>query len=83
MLFLPEARCVCRQAAVKAAKILPLDGLARSKQDAINRGHGAQYLYRPPPAEAGQYTVLMPVKAMVAVCCAIASSDTEPLTPSK
>ena len=36
---------VCRQAAVKAAKILPLDGLARSKQDPINRGHGAQYIY--------------------------------------
>jgi hypothetical protein len=47
-----EARCVCRQAAVKAAKILPLVGLARSKQDPINRGHGAQYLYRPPPAGA-------------------------------
>ena len=30
--LLPEARCVCRQAAVKAAKILPFDGLARSKQ---------------------------------------------------
>ncbi len=51
-LFLPEERCVCRQAAVKAAKFLPLDGLARSKQDPINRGHGAQYLYRPPPAGA-------------------------------
>ena len=31
---------------------LPLDGLARSKQDPINRGQGAQYLYRPPPAGA-------------------------------
>ena len=29
---------------VKAAKFLPLVGLARSKQDPINRGHGAQYL---------------------------------------
>ena len=47
-----EARCVCRQAAVKAAKILPLVGLTRSKQDPITRGHGAQYLYRPPPAGA-------------------------------
>ena len=37
---------------VKAAKFLPLVGLARSKHDPINRGHGAQYLYRPPPAEA-------------------------------
>ena len=47
-----EADCVFRQAAVKAAKILPLVGHARSKQDSINRGHGAQYLYRPPPAGA-------------------------------
>ena len=37
---------------LKAAAILPLVGLARSKQDPINRGHGAQYLYRPPPAGA-------------------------------
>ena len=29
---------------VKAAKCLPLDGLARSKQDPINSGHGAQHL---------------------------------------
>ena len=44
---------------VKAAKFLPLVGLARSKQDPINRGHGAQYLYRRPPAGAKpavQYT---------------------------
>ncbi len=54
-LFLPEARCVCRQAAVEAATILPLDGLARSKQDQINGGHGAQYLYRPPPAGANVF----------------------------
>ena len=46
------ARCVCRQAAAKAGKILPLVGLARSKQDPINRGHGAQYSYCPPPAGA-------------------------------
>jgi hypothetical protein len=39
-----EARCVCRQAAEEAAKILTLVGLARSKQNPINRGHGAQYL---------------------------------------
>ena len=51
-LFLLEARCVCRQAAVKAAKIWFLDGLARFNQDPVNRGHGAQYLYRPPPAGA-------------------------------
>ncbi len=30
-----------------AAKFLPLVG---SKQDPMDRGHGAQYLYRPPPA---------------------------------
>ena len=47
-----EARRVCRRAAVKAAKILPLVRLARAKQDPINREHGAQYLYRPPPAGA-------------------------------
>jgi hypothetical protein len=50
--LLGEARCVRRQAAVKAARILTLVGLASFKQDPINRGHGAQYLYRPPPAGA-------------------------------
>jgi hypothetical protein len=45
-----EARCICRQATVEAAEILHLVGLARFKQDPIDRGHGAQYLYRPPPA---------------------------------
>ncbi len=35
---------------VKATKILPLDGRARSTQDPINRGHNAQYSYQPPPA---------------------------------
>ena len=38
-----EARCVCRQAAVKAANILILVALPKSKQDPINQGHGAQY----------------------------------------
>ena len=48
MLFLPKlARCVCRQAADKA-KTLLLVGLARSKQEPIKRGHGAQYFYRAP-----------------------------------
>ena len=47
-----EARCVCGQAAVKAAKILHLAGLTRSKQDPINHGYSAQCLYRPPPAGA-------------------------------
>ena len=36
----------------EAAKILPLVGLAKSKQDPVNRGHGAQVLYCPPPAGA-------------------------------
>ena len=31
---------------------LPHVGLARSNQDPVNRGHGAQYLYHPPPAGA-------------------------------
>ena len=35
----------------KAAKILPLVGLARSKQDPIKCGHGALYLYRPAGAK--------------------------------
>ena len=35
---------------VKAAKFLPLVGLARSKQDPINHKHGAQCFHRPPPA---------------------------------
>ena len=34
------------------ANFLPLVGLVRSKQKPINHGHGAQYLYRPPPAGA-------------------------------
>ena len=54
-----EARCVCRQAAEEAAKILPLVGLARSKQYPINRGHGAQYFYRPPPA--GAWYLFIPI----------------------
>ena len=37
---------------------LPLVGLNRSKQDPINRGHGAQYLYRPPPAGAEDFGVV-------------------------
>ncbi len=36
---------------LRAAIVLPLVGLARSKQDPSNRGHGAQYVYRPPPAD--------------------------------
>ena len=37
---------------VEAAKFLPLVGRARYKQDPLQRGHGAQYLYHPPPAGA-------------------------------
>ena len=32
---------------VKAAKLPPLDGLARSKENPINHRHGAQHLHRP------------------------------------
>jgi hypothetical protein len=35
---------------VEAAKFLPRVGLARSKQDLINRGHSTRYLYRFQPA---------------------------------
>ncbi len=37
--FLPEARCVCR---LMLSHALPLDGLARCRQDPISRGHAAQ-----------------------------------------
>ena len=48
---IPAKRGKVRPADRKAAKFLPLVGLARSKQDPVNRrGHGSQYLYRPPPA---------------------------------
>ncbi len=48
-----EARCVLqKRCSLKAATILPLVGLDRSRQDPINRGHGAQLLHRPPPAGA-------------------------------
>ena len=48
-LFLPRGKVrPADKLQLKAATILPLVGLARSKQDPINRGHGAQYLYRPP-----------------------------------
>ena len=68
-----EARCVCRQAAVKAAKTLPLVGLARSKQDPIN---GAQYLYRPPPAGATLMCAVNCIShaiAAVPIACALRS----------
>ncbi len=45
-LFLPEAGSADKLH-VKAAIILPLDGLARFKQDPIDLGRGAQNLYRP------------------------------------
>ena len=48
----------CKQAAVKGCHNPPLVGLAISKQDPTNRGHGAQYLYRPPPARAGLHPIV-------------------------
>ncbi len=48
---------------LKAAKIPPLDGLARSKGNPINRGHGAQNLYRHPPTGA-----MLVRKAIVHAC---------------
>ncbi len=50
---------------LKAAIILPLVGLARSKQDPVNRVHGAQYLYRPPPAGANQEICACSITAWV------------------
>ena len=44
---------------LKAAIILRLVGLARSKQDPVNCGHGAQYLYRPPPAGAKWLSIIV------------------------
>ena len=35
---------------MKAAKLLPLVGLARSKQDPVNRENSAQLLFQAPPA---------------------------------
>ncbi len=51
--FLPREKvCPADKLHLQAATIVPFHGLARSKQDPINRGHGAQNLYRPPPAGA-------------------------------
>ena len=47
----------------EAAKFLPLVRLARSKQDPINRGHGAQYLHRP-PASRGRHTQYTQIKSL-------------------
>ncbi len=47
--FLPKGKVrPADKLQIEAAQILPLDGLARSKQDPINRGHSAHYLHRPP-----------------------------------
>ncbi len=53
---MPETRCDYRQAACEVDTILHLVGLARSKQDPIHHGHGAQYLQHPPPAGGMQIT---------------------------
>ena len=62
---------------LKAATILPLVGLARSKQDPINRGRGAQYLYRPPPRGPGPAGDIIGMKAydMDGVKCALHPVD--------
>ncbi len=39
---------------IKAQQIIPLVGLARSKQDPTNRAHVARY-FIPPPASRGQF----------------------------
>ncbi len=50
MLFLPEGKIrPADKLQIKAATILTPVGLARSKQDPMNRGHSTQYLYRPLP----------------------------------
>ncbi len=46
-LFLPRGKVrPADKLQLKAATIVPFVGLARCKQDPINRGHGAQYLCR-------------------------------------
>ncbi len=57
---------------LKAAIILPLVGLARSKQDPINGGHGAQYLYCPLPAGAKLSAMQLRICVTGAVRCAAA-----------
>ena len=58
MIVVSHCSCQNRQVAsayklqVKAANILPVVELARTKQDPINRGYGARCLYRPSPAGA-------------------------------
>ena len=49
---LPRGEVHLQTSCSEDCTILPLVGHARSKQDPINRGHGAQYLYRPPAAGA-------------------------------
>ncbi len=52
----------------KAANVLHLVGLARSKQDVFNRGHGAQYLCRPPPAGTKYIRVEIPQPQLLFLC---------------
>ncbi len=55
MLFLPRGKVgPAGKLKIKAATILPLVGLARSKQDPINRVHGAPYLTAPRPPGSGE-----------------------------
>ena len=54
MLLLPAGKVrSADKLQLKAAMILLLDGLARSKQDPFKPGPGAQYLHQP-PASRGQ-----------------------------
>ncbi len=53
MLFLPRGKVrPADKPQVKDATMLPVVRLARSKQDPINPGYGAQYINRSPPAGA-------------------------------
>ena len=52
-------------------QILPRVGFARSKQGPINRGHGAQYFYRPPPAGDTNEPRVVPYKTKDIVCGSI------------
>ena len=80
-LFCLILRWVCRQAAVKTAKILHLVGLARSKPDPINRGPGAQSSppCRPPPVRA---IVCMSVYLYLKMGCARRRGDPKPAVRS-
>ena len=67
-LFLPRGKVrPADKLQLKAAILLPLVGLARSKQDPINRGRGAQYLCCPPPARASMLYVNVIFRSLMTV----------------